>query len=165
MASLAALPLAAPGKNEPARETGLALSIILFIAATLTRSIGVTLLPALGWSLMRLTGFEERMRSNRRLLLGCLLSLVAMLAFVAWLFFHSMYGGMFTETYSSHGLLRTQVRMAVVRTQELGELTLNIPTSKVPAAGMASLLAGVFSANLPLVLAKPIAIARRKRQC
>lgn len=130
--------------------------IFLLIAATLTRSIGVTLLPALGWSVLQI-GWVRRRLSDLRFVIGSI-ALVAVAVGLWWgRFTHSYYGGMFVEAYRG-GLARSLGGILFMRLKQLGELTMNIPIGRFAAVKSVSWIAG----SLVIVLLL-LGLYRRRR--
>jgi hypothetical protein len=115
--------------------------IFLLIAATLTRSIGVTLLPALGWSVLQIGWVRRRLLSDRRFVIGGIA--FVMVAVGVWWgrFARSYYGGMFIQAYRG-GLGRSLGGIVFMRLKQLGELTLNIPISRFSAVRSVSWIVG-----------------------
>jgi hypothetical protein len=130
--------------------------IFLLVAATLTRSIGVTLLPALGWSVLQI-GWVRRRLSDRRFVIGSI-AFVAVAVGVWWgRFTHSYYGGMFIQAYQG-GLAQSLGGIVFMRLKQLGELALNIPIGRFSAVRAVSWIAG--SIVLVLLL---LGLYRRRR--
>jgi hypothetical protein len=114
--------------------------IFFLIAATLTRSIGVTLLPALGWSVLQI-GWVRRRLSDRRFIIGGI-AFVAVAVGVWWgRFTHSYYGGLFIQAYQG-GLARSLGAIAFMRLKRLGEVTLNLPINRFAAVRSVSWIVG-----------------------
>ena len=115
--------------------------IFLLIAATLTRSIGVTLLPALGWSMLQIGWVRRRLR-DRRFVIGSI-AFVALAVGVWWgRFARSYYGGLFIQAYQG-GLARSLGGIVFIRLKQLGELTLNIPINKFSTVRSVSWIVGL----------------------
>jgi hypothetical protein len=116
--------------------------IFLLIAATLTRSIGVTLLPALGWSVLQIGWVRRRLRDRRFVVGG--IALLAVAVGVWWgRFAHSYYGGMFIQAYQG-GLARSLGGIVFMRLKQLGELTLNIPIGRFAVVKSVSWIVGAI---------------------
>ncbi len=130
--------------------------IFLLMAATLTRSIGVTLLPALGWSVLQI-GWVRRRLSDRRFVVGGIA--FVMVAVGVWWgrFAHSYYGGMFIQAYQG-GLARSLGGIVLMRLRQLGELTLNIPISRFSAVRSVSWIVGLI-----VVVGLFLGVYRRRR--
>jgi hypothetical protein len=129
--------------------------ILLLIAATLTRSIGVTLLPALGWSVLQI-GWVRR-RLSRRFVIGGI-AFVTIAVAVWWgRFVRSDYGGLFIQAYR-RGMSRSLVGIAFMRLKQLGELTLNIPIGRFSTVRSVSWIVGSIVVVLLL-----LGIYRRRR--
>jgi hypothetical protein len=128
----------------------------LLMAATLTRSIGVTLLPALGRSVLQI-GWVRRRLSDRRFVIGSIA--FVSVAFGVWWgrFTHSYYGGMFLQAYQG-GLVRSLSGIVFMRLRQLGELTLNIPINKFSAVKPVSGIVGLI-----VVVVVFLGIYRRRR--
>ena len=141
LASLAAFEHFASTQGKVLQQVAWLLGgIFLLIAATLTRSIGVTLLPALGWSVLQIGWVRRRLR-DRRFVIGAI-AFVTVAVGVWWgRFAHSYYGGMFIQAYQG-GLARTLGGIVFMRLKQFGELTLNIPISRFPAVKSISWLVG-----------------------
>jgi hypothetical protein len=114
--------------------------IFLLISATLTRSIGVTLLPAMGWSVLQI-GWVRRRLGDRRIVIGSIA--FVMVAVGVWWgrFAHSYYGGLFIQAYHG-GLAQSLGGIVFMRLRQLGELTLNIPISRFSAVRSVSWIVG-----------------------
>ena len=131
--------------------------IFLLVAATLTRSIGVTLLPALGWSVLQIGWVRRRLLSDRRFVIGGV-ALVMVAVGVWWgRFTQSYYGGMFIQAYHG-GLARSLGGILFMRLKQLGELTLNLPISKFSAVRSVSWIVGSI-----VVLELFLGVYRRRR--
>ena len=115
--------------------------IFLLTAATLTRSIGVTLLPALGWSVLQIGWVRRRLLSDRRFVIGGIA--FVMVAVGVWWgrFAQSYYGGLFIQAYRG-GLARSLGSIVFMRLKQLGEVTLNIPINRFSAVRSVSWIVG-----------------------
>jgi hypothetical protein len=130
--------------------------IFLLIAATLTRSIGVTLLPALGWSVLQIGWVRGRLSDKRFVIGGIAFVMVAV--GVWWSrFTQSYYGGLFIQAYRG-GLARSLGGIVFMRLKQLGELTLNIPISRFSAVRSVSWIVGSI-----VVVGLFLGIYRRRR--
>jgi hypothetical protein len=142
LASLAAFERFESVSGKVLQQIALLLAgVFLLIAATLTRSIGVTLLPALGWSVIRVSLVRRRLFYDKRLVIGGIV-VVAVAVAICWArFAHSYYGGLFLQAYHG-GLGRTLGGNVFLRLKQLGEVTLNVPLSKFPAVRSVALIVG-----------------------
>lgn len=141
LASLAAFEHFASTQGKVLQQVAWLLGgIFLLIAATLTRSIGVTLLPALGWSVLQIRWVRRRL-SDRRFVIGCI-AFIAVAVGVWWgRFTHSYYGGMFIQAYQG-GLARSLGAVVFMRLKQLGEMTLNIPIGRFAVVKSVSWIVG-----------------------
>lgn len=157
LASLAAFEHFGAMRGKGLQQIGWLLGgILLLAAATLTRSIGVTLLPALGWSILQI-GWVRRRLNERRFVVGSI-AFVLVAVGVWWgRFAHSYYGGLFIEAYQG-GLARSLGGILFMRLKRLGELTLNIPIGRFAAVKSVSWIMGLIVLVLLL-----LGLYRRRR--
>jgi len=133
---------------------GLILAALLVAASSMIRSIGVTLIPALIWCLLRVSGFDSRLLKNKRMLAVTLGSVVVVgTSSLAW-FFHTRYGAMFVDSYLwLGGIVRTLSNTVVLRLMELGVVVLNVPPSKVPVIQHVRWMVGLVGLTSLMLLA------------
>lgn len=127
----------------------LGIAALLAYAAFEVRTVGIALGPALAWAAVappRGGTFRGRIAHPRVVGAGVVGALVA----AALMLRHSQYVTVDLKTQYSHGLLATLLRVARYRLTELGELAVNVPAGKLPAAAAAviPLCGAVFLAVL-----------------
>jgi hypothetical protein len=114
----------------------LGIATVLAYAAFEVRTVGIALAPALAWAALapgQGATLRRRLAHPRAIAVGALGAVVA----AALILRHSQYVTVDLKTQYGNGLLATLLRVAGYRLTELGELAVNVPAGKLPAAAAA----------------------------
>ena len=127
--------LRAENKSGTSRLLLLLVAFPLLVFSIALRTIGIVLIPAFLWSAIggAATG-RKAFPSLRRHAVSATLLAVALILAVGWGFIQSRYWQFNSPTFHHRGLVRSLVSNFSDHTGEWGEMTLNVPLSKMPSA-------------------------------
>jgi len=132
--SLAAIALLVRAEDERGSKYYVmwAAAVVISIAAFLVRTIGITLFVTLAWSMGQHLGVLEALRRlKRRQLIAAVASLCS-LVFVALIVFqNAKYVREAIAVFAKQGTNQSIRNFFLFRVHEIGELTLNVPASKL----------------------------------
>jgi hypothetical protein len=131
--SMAALALTVRAEKE-SRASYYALwaaALSISIASVLIRPTALALFPCLAWSLGGRLGLGEILLRNKKILIGCTLFAVMLACALAIFLFHTIYIQGALLVFAHQGLGRGIRETMQFRVGEIGELTMNVPATKL----------------------------------
>lgn len=129
-------------------------ALVLTIAAVAVRPIGIALLLSLAWSLSTRLNIWKRLREQRAWRLSSYLAFCGIFCIGAKILSQTKYVQEALGIFHSGGLLRPASKLLLYRLHEIGEISLNVPASKLGPLAPLVFVAGVTVTVLTLKYAR-----------